>query len=158
MLSAATVDPSWPSGKIDAAIRSQVHRGASVYHLDAERLRALDPDLILTRELCSVCAPSFTEVVQAAKILDEEPRIVSLESSTLEETLQTILLVGDLTHRRDRAERLVADLHRRIARVKSMQWKERPRVACIEWLDPVFIAGHWVPEMVTLAGGLTAWG
>jgi iron complex transport system substrate-binding protein len=158
VLSAAVVNPSWPSEEIDAAIRGQVHRGTSVYHLDAKLLQALNPDLILTQELCRVCAPSFTEVVQAARILDAAPRIVSLEPNTLEEILQTILLVGDLTGRRAQAEALVQDLRNRIERVGRMPWKERPRVACIEWLEPVFIAGHWVPEMVALAGGVDGLG
>ncbi|MDR5702114.1 MAG: cobalamin-binding protein [Armatimonadota bacterium] len=153
VLSGAVVDPALPSEQIDAAIRNQVHRGMSVYHLDAGLLQALRPDLILTQELCTVCAPSFTEVVQAAKILDAQPRIVSLEPNTLEEILQTILLVGELTGRRRPAESLVAELRGRIDRVCRAEWKERPRVACIEWLDPAFIAGHWVPEMVELAGG-----
>jgi iron complex transport system substrate-binding protein len=159
VLSAAVVDPTAPSAAIDAAVRSQVHRGTSVYHLDAAGLEVLQPDLILTQELCEVCAPSFTEVRRAARVLEDRVRLVSLEPQRLEDILETIALVGDLTGAARAARALVLDLRARIEAVRRMPAPEpRPRVSCVEWLDPVFVAGHWVPEMVEIAGGLDGLG
>jgi iron complex transport system substrate-binding protein len=154
VLSGAVVTPEMPSGAIDAAIRAQVHNGMSVYHLDGDRLGALRPDLILTQELCEVCAPSFTEVRRAARILSDHTRLVSLEPHSLDDILETIALVGDLAGTPRAARELVLALRDRIERIRRLQVQDpRPRLACIEWLDPIFVAGHWVPEMVALAGG-----
>ncbi len=155
VLSRAIVTPELPSPQIDRIVRQNIHRGLSVYHLDAEQLKALNPDLILTQELCEVCAPTYTEVLQAVKILTAKPTIVSLEPATLSDILENILQVGKLTCTEERARQLVTELRRRIdhvaARTRDLQ--DRPEVACIEWLEPLYAAGHWVPEMVELAGG-----
>lgn len=154
VLSDALIGPQMPSGQIDAAIRGQIHTGKSVYHLDGATLARLEPDLILTQELCRVCAPSFTEVRRAARILEGRTRIVSLEPHGLDDILETIRQVGRLTGTGAAAEALVRSLGERVERVRQRPApRPRPRVACIEWLDPIFIAGHWVPEMVILAGG-----
>lgn len=154
VLSRAIVTPELPSGTIDARIRAQVHRGQSVYHLDPEQLAGLRPDLILTQELCSVCAPSYTLVKQAAKVLEAETKIVSLEPLGLDDILDNIRLVGELTERRAQADAIVWNLRARINRIRDGAARlPRARVICIEWLDPIYIAGHWVPEMVDDAGG-----
>lgn len=154
VLSDAIVTPAMPSERIDTAIRTQVHTGKSVYHLDGAILAALEPDLILTQELCRVCAPSFSEVRKAARMLEGRTNIVSLEPHGLEDILDTIAEVGALTGTMPAARDLVTRLRGRIERVRRLPAPEpRPRVACLEWLDPIFIAGHWVPEMVGLAGG-----
>ena len=154
VLSGAVVTPDMTSGAIDAAIRAQIHNGISVYHLDGDLLGALHPDLILTQELCEVCAPSFTEVRQAARILSDRTRLVSLEPHGLDDILETIALVGDLAGAPRNARQLVMGLRDRIERIRRLPAPvPRPRVACIEWLDPIFVAGHWVPEMVEMAGG-----
>ncbi|MDR5683318.1 MAG: cobalamin-binding protein [Armatimonadota bacterium] len=154
VLSEAVVTTDMPSGRIDAVIRERVHRGRSVYHLDAAQLAALRPDLILTQELCTVCAPSYTMVTEAAKVLDADTTIVSLEPLGLFDILETIRLVGHRTRRSARAEALVAELRARIDRVRERTTSlPRPRVVCIEWLEPIYVAGHWIPEMVELAGG-----
>lgn len=154
VLSDAIVGPAMPSGRIDAAIRTQIHTGKSVYHLDSALLTALAPDLILTQELCHVCAPSFTEVRRAARILEGRTQIVSLEPHGLDDILETIREVGRLTGSGASAEALVGSLRGRIDRVgRRPGLQPPPRVACIEWMDPIFIAGHWVPEMVEMAGG-----
>ncbi|MGH2403088.1 MAG: cobalamin-binding protein [bacterium] len=159
VLSDAIVTSTMPSAQIDTAIRRQVHTGKSVYHLDGALLAALAPDLILTQELCQVCAPSFNEVRRAARLLEGQTRIVSLEPHALEDILQTILEVGRLTGTDAGARALVADLRERIERVTRLAPPDPcPRVACIEWLDPIFVAGHWVPEMVALAGGVDGLG
>ncbi len=160
VLSEAIVGTAMPSGAIEDRIRGAIHKGKSVYHLDDRALARLDPDLILTQELCAVCAPSYTLVKQAAKLLDAETRIVSLEPHGLLDVLDNILLVGELTGTARRAETLVDRLRGRIeaVRVKAAEAASRPRVACLEWLEPVYAGGHWVPEMVTIAGGLDVLG
>ncbi len=154
VLSEAIVTTALPSGVIDARIRAQIHKGKSVYHLDEAQLAALTPELILTQELCEVCAPSYTLVQEAAKVLEGEAKLVSLEPLGFADILDNILLVGELTGTQARAQALVTKLRIRIDRVKSkVSGLSTPRVICLEWLDPIFIAGHWVPEMVALAGG-----
>jgi iron complex transport system substrate-binding protein len=157
ILSESIIASELPSAEIDTIIRQQVHQGRSVYHLDEQQLSSLKPDLILTQELCEVCAPSYTDVVQAANILDHGTRIVSLEPTTVEDILENVRLVGELTHSQPQAQRLIEGLQTRIERVQSRAElvEAPPRVLCLEWLDPLFVAGHWVPEMVELAGGDT---
>ncbi len=154
VLSEAIVTSDFRSGAIDVRIRNHVHKGTSVYHLDDRQLAALQPDLILTQELCTVCAPSYSLVRQAAKVLDADTRIVSLEPRGLLDILDTVLLVGELTGRQGQARALVDGLRARIDRVRAdAGGRPTPRVACIEWLDPIYVGGHWVPEMVEMAGG-----
>lgn len=154
VLSQAVVTSTLPSGEIEARIRREVHRGNSVYHLDAGQLADLRPELILTQELCSVCAPSYTLVKQAAKVLDADTTIVSLEPLGLLDILDNLLLVGDLTGRRARADAIVHDLRGRIDRVRdTVAGLTKPRAVCIEWLKPLYVGGHWVPDMVDIAGG-----
>jgi len=141
--------------EIDHGIKAQLHKGRSIYHLDEELLKRLRPDLILTQELCEVCAVAYSEVLQAAKVLSGEPTIVSLEPNTLEDILDNILQVGRLTGTQDKADEVVASLSRRIRDVvaTARRASNRPRVLCLEWLDPTYIGGHWVPQMVEQAGG-----
>ena len=143
------------SREISAAISSLLHKGSSIYHLDEDRLRDSDPELILTQELCDVCAVSYKVVKTAARVLDSDVKVVSLEPNTIQDILDNIMFVGELTDSLERAERVVGGLNRRIETVKSRasQADARPRVFCMEWLDPIFIGGHWVPEMVEAAGG-----
>ncbi len=154
-LSQAVVHSEMPSAEIDHIVRERLHSGLSVYHIDAELLQKLKPDLILTQELCEVCAPSFDDVRQAVKLLYRQPQIVSLEPHTLEDIFDTIVTVGEVSGTIDRAQELVAQLRQRIERVRARteSVSHRPTVCCIEWLDPVMIAGHWVPQMVEYAGG-----
>ncbi len=154
VLSEAIVTTDLPSGLIETRIRGQIHTGKSVYHLDERQLADLAPDLILTQELCAVCAPSYTLVKQAARLLDAATNIVSLEPEGLLDILDNLRLVGELAGRMPEADALVSGLERRIDRVRSaVVGLPAPSVACLEWLDPLYIAGHWVPEMVEIAGG-----
>lgn len=155
VLTQAAVHEGMSSAEIDQTVKELTHRGLSVYHLDPEKLRELQPDLVLTQELCEVCAPSFTEVREAVKVLDAEPRIVSLEPTDLEGIWETIRAVGEATGTEARAARLEEELRERIERVRSRtEALERcPRTLALEWLDPLYAAGHWVPEMIELAGG-----
>ncbi len=155
VLSAAVVTGEQPSREIDQTVRDRLHQGLSVYHLDDELLAKLEPDLILTQELCEVCAPSFDEVRQAARVLHGDVDIVSLEPASLEDVLDTIRVVGDATGRVERADDLIEQLRTRIDRVRERASlaSDRPRTLAIEWLEPPFVGGHWVPEMIELAGG-----
>ena len=159
VLSEAIVTSDLPSGLIDARIRDHIHKGKSVYHLDEQQLALLRPDLILTQELCAVCAPSYNLVKQAAKVLEAETKIVSLEPRGLFDILDNILLLGELTGTQRHAKAVVEGLRARIERVQTgAAGLSSPRVVCIEWLEPIFVGGHWVPEMVQMAGGWDALG
>ena len=158
VLSEAIIGLSEPSRAIEGRIRGMVHTGRSVYHLDERALARLAPDLILTQELCAVCAPSYTLVKQAAKLLDAEAKIVSLEPRGLGDVLDNILLVGELTRTAGRAQALVNQLRIRIGTVQAQASPPRPRVVCLEWMDPIYVGGHWVPEMVDIAGGVDVLG
>ena len=142
------------SAAIDAAVAAQdpSHNGRGLYHLDPQRVRALRPDLVLTQEVCEVCALSARDVAAAG--LDASARVVSLNAVTLEQVLEDIETVGRAAGVTERAVALVADLLERlnVVRLRAAH-VERPRVLCLEWLDPPYSAGHWVPEMVEIAGG-----
>lgn len=144
------------SRQIHRHISESVHSGSSIYHLDREMLREIDPDLILTQELCDVCAVSYSEVRRAARLLRGERQVVSLEPVDLSGILATVEEVARLADVEEEGLRLTARLRERIDRVASRARKaaSRPRVFAMEWLDPFFAGGHWVPEMVRLAGGV----
>ena len=142
------------SVEIDHHVSSNIGRHGTIYRLKQDLLETLEPDLIVTQELCEVCAVSYKEVQHAARVLEGRTRIVSLEPTTLNEMLETILLVGELTGRKDAALEKVQELNARLQGVRErVRDRERPRVYAMEWLDPPFSAGHWVPEMVEIAGG-----
>lgn len=143
------------SGEIDSLVSENYKAGKSTYIVDREILIKANPDLILTQELCDVCAVSGNEVVEAVKVLGHELQIISLEPKTLDGILDTIMVVGEATNRKERAKGLIDNLESRIEAVRLLLHKEkdRPRVFCMEWLDPPYTAGHWIPEMVGIAGG-----
>jgi iron complex transport system substrate-binding protein len=142
------------SAQIDHHVASNIGRHGSIYKLNEDLLQALQPDLIITQELCDVCAVSYKQVQQAAKVLEGRTKLVSLEPTTLGEVFDNILLVGELTDRQDAARETVSELRNRLDRVKErVRGLRRPKVYAMEWLDPPFTAGHWVPEMVEIAGG-----
>ncbi len=143
------------SATIDRLVVASLHDHRGLYTLDERLLRDLRPDLILTQELCEVCAVAYPEVQRAARILPGETTVVSLEPGTLGDVLDTITLVGGLTGREAEAAAVVAGLRQRMAAVaaRAAGAPARPRVYCMEWIDPPFRAGHWIPEMVDLAGG-----
>lgn len=138
------------SREIDAA----AHGGSSLYALDPGRLAALAPDLVLTQELCDVCAVSYGQVADAVRVADTGSRLVSLEPRTLAEVLGTLATVGALTGRSAEAAAALADADHRLAAVAAaVAGRPRPRVVVLEWLDPVWPVGHWVPDQVAAAGG-----
>ncbi|MGQ0718365.1 MAG: cobalamin-binding protein [Pseudonocardiales bacterium] len=148
------------SAEVDHAVRSQLDGHGSIYDLDEAQLRALKPDLILTQELCEVCAVSYQEVERAARRCSEDDRdvdvdVVSLEPNTIADVLANIRTVGRLTGTGARADALVAELATRLDTLTRalVDVKHRPRTLVLEWLEPPFAPGHWVPEQVAFAGG-----
>lgn len=147
------------SAEIDHAVRSQLDGHGSIYDLDEELLRELAPDLILTQELCDVCAVSYQTVSRAARLLDAEVRVVSLEPNTVEDIFDTIRTVGQLTGRAREAERVVSHLAARLDALSARTiGATRPRTLLLEWLEPPFAPGHWVPEQIRFAGGDPSFG
>ena len=145
---------SMNSAEIDAAIGERLTDAGSIYSLDTKLLEELEPDLILTQGLCDVCAVSRNIVEQVVSRLPKVPRVLSMNPTSLGEVLNVTVEVGDAVGRGAETREKVATLKKRLARVEEMvESLPRSRVGCIEWLDPPFSAGHWVPEMVRLAGG-----
>jgi iron complex transport system substrate-binding protein len=145
---------SMTSAEIDAAIREHLTDAGSIYALDAELLEELEPDLVLTQGLCDVCAVSLNIVKGVAKRLPKAPRVLSMNPTSLDGVLDATVEVGEAVGRGAEARERVASLRERLTRVEeAVAGLPRLRVGCIEWLDPPFSAGHWVPEMVRIAGG-----
>ena len=149
------VDPHAAPAEIDRQVSELVQRGESIYAVDAELLASLAPDLIVTQDLCHVCAASPDDLATALTRLPKQPRVLTLTPHSLDDVWQDIIRVGDATGTGCVAEALAAEL---TAKVKSTESAvntitHRPRVLCLEWLDPFYVAGHWVPEMVSRAGG-----
>jgi iron complex transport system substrate-binding protein len=139
---------------IDAYVRAQLAAGQDLYTLHADALAALAPDLILTQDLCRVCALPTGQVEDALEYLGCTAEVVSLDPRSLDDVLTTILTIGQHTGTQQQAGRLVAALRHRLAAVADrVAGERRPAVAVIEWVDPPFTAGHWVPDLVTAAGG-----
>jgi iron complex transport system substrate-binding protein len=147
------------AAEIDAAVRERTLDGQAIYELDREALASLEPDLIVTQALCPVCAVSYEEVAVLAKTLPSAPRVIALDPHTLGETLGDVRTLAEATGRRDQGVDLVGQAAARIDRVRlAVRAQERPRVAALEWLDPVYVAGHWTPQLIELAGGEDAIG
>ena len=156
VLNTVSIDTSALSSReIDAAASAGGHTGASLYHVDTDLLRELRPDLILTQETCEVCAVSRHDVDMATRTLGYTPEVLSLSPATLEQVIDDIGLVARKAGLRNGvAEKTAADLRARVDDVRRRAAHvERPRVFCMEWLDPPWTAGHWIPEMVDFAGG-----
>lgn len=148
------------SDEIHTAVRQALASSGTLYELDLERLTQLQPDLIVTQALCEVCAIGAHEVIEALRTLPRAPRIVSLHAHTLDELFGELRLLGHVTHRNQEAGQLVASLSQRMDRVRARipSTCASPRVCCLEWLQPLMVAGHWVPEMVERSGGMDVLG
>jgi len=146
--------------EIDAAVRERTEEGEAIYELDEELLHELEPDLIVTQALCEVCAVSFDDVRAVAEQLASQPEVVSLDPSTIGEVMGDIRTLAQATDMKDAGVDLIKELADRLDRVKIAVRgvQRRPRVLALEWLDPPFIGGHWVPQMIELAGGEDAIG
>ncbi len=153
--------PDLSSAEIDAAVREQLGGGRSLYAIDQVMLAVIGPDVILTQQLCDVCAVSYGDVLDAVRLLPAPgPCLVNLEPTTLDDVWSDITRVGAVTGREDAAARLTASLRARVAAVRerASRAETRPRTVLLEWLDPLFCGGHWDPELVEIAGGFDGLG
>jgi len=142
------------AGEIDAAVRKRTLAGEAIYELDVEELGSLEPDLIVTQALCPVCAVSYEDVARVAEELPSRPQVIALDPKTLGETLGDVRTLAEATGRRREGVELIARTAGRIDRVRlAVRGLRRVRVAALEWFDPVFVAGHWTPQLIELAGG-----
>ena len=145
--------------QIDAAVAGRLHSGESLYQVDEILLRDLAPDVVLTQDLCQVCAPSGNELTRALKELPSKPEVLWLTPQNLSEIEENIIAVGAATNRRDVAQRLIDANRRRMATVSNaVAGVPARRVVFLEWTDPLFCAGHWVPQMIEIAGGIDPMG
>jgi iron complex transport system substrate-binding protein len=158
-LTRSVVPEGLSAAQIDNAVRERTARGEAIYELDASVLLGLAPDLIVTQEVCPVCAVSVQDVRAVAQELDPAPEVLSLDPATLGEMMADIRTLGVATDSLDAAEALLSQLADRLDRVKEAVDGAQPVPAvALEWLDPVYLGGHWVPQMVELAGGVDVLG
>jgi iron complex transport system substrate-binding protein len=143
-----------PAAEIDAQVRDLTEAGEPIYGLDEELLVELEPDLIVTQALCAVCAVSYDDVRAVATQIETRPKVLSLDPHTLGEVMGDMRTLAQATGRRDEGVELVARAAGRIDRVRvAVRDAEPVRVAALEWLDPVYAAGHWTPQLIAYAGG-----
>ena len=153
--SALAIDTMGQS-EIDTAVAERLGQGLSLYQVDERLLQGIAPDLIVTQDLCQVCAPSGNEVAQVLGSLPAKPKILWLTPKSLEQIFENLRELGAATDRLQKAEEIIADGRDRLKRIaaQASRLTARPRVFCMEWIDPVYCSGHWVPEMVGIAGGI----
>ncbi len=154
-LTATVLAPGLSAAEIDAEVKRVVGEGRALYSLDEERLAALEPDLIVTQAVCDVCAVSYEDVVDVAARLPGPPRVLQQNPSSLGEVLEDVTRLGIAAGVEERATVLRGELERRLTEVEgAVAGAPAPRVAALEWLDPPFVGGHWLPEMIAIAGGV----
>jgi iron complex transport system substrate-binding protein len=152
-VTATPIDPGAPGSVIDAEVRRLHAAGRPVIGVDADLLRRLAPELIVTQDLCEVCAVADGEVYRLASVLHPEPAVLTLSGRTVAGVMGDILTVAGALGRAAEGRNLVNGLEERLRRLRSRPVARRPRVVCVEWLEPLYLAGHWVPELVEAAGG-----
>lgn len=153
-LTRSVVPAGLAAAEIDAAVRERTAAGLALYELDEPRLAELDVDLVVTQAVCEVCAVSFDDVVAAAARLPRRPTVISLDPSSLADVLADVPRLAAAVGAERAGRALLADAERRIEAVRAaVAGAPRTRVAALEWLDPLFVGGHWVPEMIDAAGG-----
>ncbi|MCK9505295.1 MAG: cobalamin-binding protein [Porticoccaceae bacterium] len=162
VLTRSRIPPGLPSNEIDRLVTEQLETDIALYNLELDTLIALAPDLIVTQALCDVCAVSGSEVARALASLPGDPQVVNLEPTCLGDVLDTVTLVAEAAGCPERGRRYVAELEQRIDRVAgrsaAIAEAQKPRVAMLDWLDPLFDGGHWCPEIIELAGGVPCLG
>ncbi len=142
------------AGQIDTAVKATVGEGRALYELDEELLAELEPELIVTQAICDVCAVSYEDVVAVAARLPSQPRVLQQDPSTLGEMLEDVVRLGEATGLEAEAHLVRGELEGRLASVRgTVSGTPSPRVIALEWLEPPFVGGHWIPEMISIAGG-----
>jgi iron complex transport system substrate-binding protein len=140
--------------EIDTAVKATVGEGRALYELDEERLAELAPDLIVTQAICDVCAVSYEDVLEVAARLPSRPDVLQQDPSTLSEMLEDVIRLGEATGLESEAHHMRGELEGRLASIRgAVTGASAPRVIALEWLDPPFVGGHWIPEMISIAGG-----
>jgi iron complex transport system substrate-binding protein len=153
-LTRTVIPPGLGAAQIDSAVKATVAEGRALYELDEELLAELEPDLIVTQAVCAVCAVSYEDVVEVAARLPNRPRVLQQDPSTLGEMLEDVIRLGEAATVEVDAHELRGELEGRLATVRAaVSGASQPRVIALEWLDPPFVGGHWIPEMVSIAGG-----
>jgi len=147
-------------GEIDRIVREHVERGESIYAVDRDLLEELKPDLIVTQDLCHVCAATPQELGAVLAQISVQPEVLSLDPLDLGDVWRDILWVGEATGRRERAQKFVENIGAHLAQIEvdAASFRSQPKAVVLEWLDPFYVGGHWVPEMVTAAGGVDVLG
>ena len=155
ILTKSKINPFKKSDEINKNVVSLVKNGLSVYDIDEGKLKELAPDVILTQDQCEVCAVSLKDVQEAANKFLCKANIVSLKPSVLGDIINDILTIGKETNRINEANKLIESLQYRINKIRNKTAKlaDRPKVCCIEWIEPLIVAGNWVPELIEIAGG-----
>jgi iron complex transport system substrate-binding protein len=153
------IGPGLSAAEIDRAVRDLTEQGRAIYELDEDALHRLHPDLIVTQALCAVCAVSYDDVRAIADRMDPAPQVLALDPQTLGEVLGDVRTLAQATDAKDAGVEVVQDAASRIDRVRLATRASEPvRVAALEWLDPVFVAGHWTPQLIEYAGGFDVLG
>jgi iron complex transport system substrate-binding protein len=155
-LTRSVIPEGLPAAEIDREVRERTARGDAIYELDAEELIELEPDLIVTQAVCEVCAVSFDDVTAVAARMEETPEVLSLDPTTLGEVIADLRRLGVAAHVPEEAEELILALGDRLDGIAAAvaDADEQPTVLALEWLDPAYIGGHWVPQMIEHAGGI----
>jgi iron complex transport system substrate-binding protein len=152
-VTATPIDPAAPGSVIDAEVRALYDAGKPVIGVDSELLRRLAPELIVTQDLCEVCAVADGEVHRLASVMQPEPAVFTLSGRTVAGILNDILALARALGRTAEGQDVVSALQRRLEQLRARAVGPRPRIVCVEWLEPLYLAGHWVPELVEAAGG-----
>jgi iron complex transport system substrate-binding protein len=153
-LTRSVLPPGLSSAEIDAAVKERTRRGESIYELDADVLASLDPELIVTQAVCEVCAVSYDDVRVVAEEIESRPKVLSLDPSTLGEVVADFRRLAQAAGAQQAGRELAAESAERIDRVReAVANRARPVTVALEWLDPPYAGGHWVPQMIDLAGG-----
>jgi iron complex transport system substrate-binding protein len=153
-LTRTVIPPGLSAAEIDRTVKARVAEGQALYELDEVLLAKLAPDLIVTQAVCEVCAVSFEDVLEVAARLPSRPRVLQQDPSTLGEMLEDVIRLGEATGIPHQAHELRGELEGRLATVRAaVSGASLPRIIALEWLDPPFVGGHWIPEMISIAGG-----
>jgi len=142
------------SKEIDTMTCQLINDGKDIFVLNEKNLKEASPDLIISQETCEVCAAYTDQVNKAVKILQKKPILHSIDPHNLQEIINSIIELGKILGKETKAKEIIDSLEKRIQNVKKLQNNKRPRVLAIEWIEPFFTAGHWVPEMIQIAGGI----